>query len=410
MHALTSGLWMLMAILVTGCAGAPRKDALRFGSDSALPVGFPSTVRIVDDTRHAFETRAPRILEQVHAAAEGGPINVLALSGGGAGAAYGAGALVGWTRQGTRPDFQIVTGVSAGALMAPFAFIGSSWDEELADAYSGGRTQHLFQGNWMRALFGASVYRGTPLVDLVDRYVTDKLLRAVAAEAAKGRLLMIATTDLDKEQTVIWNLGVIAAQGGDSARRLFRDVIVASASIPGLFPPVIIHVEESGTVYDEMHVDGGTTSPLFIAPEIASVLQVDAPFLHGANVYIVENGQFGALTQTTPIRTIPILKRSITAALQSSSLAAVEIALSMAERNGMRVRVTAIPNGYPFLGSLNVEPARMKALFDFGVQCAIENKLWVTPVDLIDHVERARVTPSSGPPACPVEVTKTPGP
>ncbi len=312
---------------------------------------------------------------------------MLALSGGGSGAAFGAGALVGWTRQGTRPEFQIVTGVSAGALIAPFAFLGPKWDEQLTDAYSGARTRHLFKPRWLGALFGASVYRGKPLVDLVDRYVTGDLLHAVAAEAANGRLLLIATTDLDKEQTVIWNLGVIAAHGGDNARKLFRDVIVASASIPGVFPPVLIHVAASGSTYDEMHVDGGTTSPLFIAPEFASVLQVDSSALHGAHVYIVVNGKFGTQTQTTPDRMVPIVKRSITAALQRGTLAAVEVALSVAERNDMQLRVTEVPNDYPFLGPLDVDPSRMKALFDFGVRCALEERLWTTPVELLEQRE-----------------------
>lgn len=239
-------LWILIAGLACACAGNLRKEAPRLGSGVALPIGFPSTVRIVDDTRDAFETRATRILNQVRAAARGGPVNVLALSGGGSGAAFGAGALVGWTRQGTRPEFQIVTGVSAGALIAPFAFLGPKWDEQLTDAYSGARTRHLFKPRWLGALFGASVYRGKPLVDLVDRYVTGDLLHAVAAEAANGRLLLIATTDLDKEQTVIWNLGVIAAHGGDNARKLFRDVIVASASIPGVFPRSLFMSQRQG--------------------------------------------------------------------------------------------------------------------------------------------------------------------
>src|SRR5882762_10566466 len=168
------------------------------------------------------------------------------------GVAFGAGALVGWSRTGTRPDFQVVTGVSAGALLAPLAFLGPRWDATITDAFSGGRTQHLLQPRWIRALLGASVYRGEPLVKLVDHYVTDELLRAVAAESAKGRLLLVATTDLDHERTVIWDMGRIAAEGGARGRGLFRDVLVASASIPGVFPPVLIRVEESGIEFDEM--------------------------------------------------------------------------------------------------------------------------------------------------------------
>jgi hypothetical protein len=253
----------------------------------------------------------------------------------------------------------------------------------------------------MSALFRASVYRGKPLLDLVDHYVTDDVLKAVARESAKGRLLLVATTDLDKEQTVIWNLGVIAAQGGENARRLFRDVIVASASIPGLFPPVMIRVAQSGVLFDEMHVDGGTTAALFIAPELASLLPVGSNLLDGANVYIIVNGQFGAGNETTPLRTIPILKRSVTASLQSSSLAAVEIALSLAQRNGMQLRVTEIPNDYPYLGPLDVQPSRMRTLFDFGVRCARQGQLWATPIELLDRVELARRTPVGMEPECP---------
>jgi hypothetical protein len=394
-------LWILLALLATGCAGAPRRSAPPFSDVEAVPVGFPSTVRIVDDTRRAFETRAPKVLDQVRAAAKDQPINVLAVSGGGVGAAFGAGALVGWSREGTRPQFQIVTGVSAGALIAPFAFLGPTWDTQLIELFSGTRTQNLLQPHWISALFRASIYRGKPLADLVDHYVTADLLRAVATEAGKGRLLLVATTDLDREQTVIWNLGVIAAQGGDSARRLFRDVIIASASIPGVFPPVLIRVTKSGMLFDEMHVDGGTTSSLFIAPQMANILPFGSNLLDGANVYLIVNGQFGSRSQSISMRTIPILRRGITAALQSGSFDAVEIALSLAQRNGMRLRVTEIPNDYPYLGPLNAQPSNMKALFDFGERCARAQQLWATPVELLDRVELSRQVPADAPSICP---------
>ena len=343
----------------------------------------------------------PRVLEQIHAAASGGPLNVLALSGGGVGAAFGAGALVGWSRLGTRPEFQVVTGVSAGALIAPFAFLGPLWDDRLTDIFSGERTQHLLQSHWLGAFFGASIYRGEPLFKLVDRYVTDELLRAVAAEAAKGRRLLIATTDLDREETVIWNLGTVAAQGGESARRLFRDVIIASCSIPGLFPPVMVRVTKSGASFDEMHVDGGTTSPLFIAPELANLLPAKGALLEGANVYIIVNGQIGTQVLTTPIKTTPIVRRSIEAALNGNALEAVEIAWSLAQRNGMQLRITEIPNDYPYRGPLDVQPVRMKALFDYGVRCAQQQELWTTSLELLDRIERSRLGSVGATVQCP---------
>ena len=392
---------LLLAILAAACAGVSRRDGPRDWYSEAVPLGFPSTVRIASDTPRTFENRAPRVLKQVHEAAGSDPISILALSGGGGGSAFGAGALIGWSAHGTRPQFQIVTGVSAGSLIAPFAFLGTAWDARLTEIFSGERTQHLLQSHWISALFGDSIYRGEPLAELADQYVTPDLIRAVAAEAAKGRLLLVATTDLDKMRTVIWNLGVIAAQGGENARRLFRDVIVASASIHGVYTPVIIRVADAGTEYDEMHVDGGTTTALFIAPEIASLMPVDANPLRGANVYLIVNGQFGAQARTTPVRTLPILSRSITAALQSSSRAGVEVALSLAQRDDMNLLLTEIPNDYPFTGPLDLARVKMKALFDFGARCAQENKLWTTPREMLDRIELAYKTPNNATPECP---------
>jgi predicted acylesterase/phospholipase RssA len=245
------------------------------------------------------------------------------------------------------------------------------------------------------------VYRGRPLFDLVDHYVTDELVREIAAQSARGRLLLVATTDLDKEQTVIWNLGEIAAQKGGGARSLLRDVIIASASVPGVFPPVMIRVSAAGQEFDEMHVDGSTTAALFIAPELANVLPVNSSMLQGASVYLVVNGQFGAATETTPNRTVPILKRSFSAASQSSSRAAVEVALALARRNGMELRVTQIPNDYPYRGPLDADPATMAALFDFGVQCALHDALWATPLEVLDRMEANRPKPPSSSPGCP---------
>ncbi|TLY68251.1 MAG: hypothetical protein E6K47_09700, partial [Gammaproteobacteria bacterium] len=250
-------------MLLSGCAGVPRRGAPAVDYANATLPGFPPDIRWSAQTRRDFDGRRARLLRQVQAAARGGPINVLVLSGGGAGGAFGAGALAGWSRSGTRPEFQIVTGVSAGALIAPLAFAGQDWDPELTEAFSGGQTQHLMHARWAGAIFGASVYRGEPLAQLVDRYVTDDLLTAIAREAEKGRLLLVATTDLDTEQTVIWNLGLIAQQGGAKSRRLFRDVLIASVSVPGIFPPMMIRVEQAGEDFEEMHVDGSATASMF---------------------------------------------------------------------------------------------------------------------------------------------------
>jgi patatin-like phospholipase/acyl hydrolase len=307
-------LILVAALPVIGCVTI--RKAAPIAPEAVAPIGFPHSVRVVRRTPQIFEERdAPRI-PRLASVADGTRLNILALSGGGAGGAFGAGVLVGWSRAGTRPDFQIVTGVSAGALIAPLAFLGPSWDGVLEEAFSGSQTEHLLQRDAMGALFGSSIYRGGPLAALVDHYVTDKLIRAVAAEAAKGRLLLVATTNLDTEQTTIWDLTRIATQGGEPGRQLFRDVLIASASVPGIFPPVLIRVEESGKQFDELHVDGGTTASFFIGPDIAEFVPNASTTLRGGNLYVILNEQLGATTKTTPIRTLAIFKRAIAAGIQ----------------------------------------------------------------------------------------------
>lgn len=390
-----------LAALAAGCADTSRLAAPGSDAGATAPVGFPATVRSVGETRRRFEMQAKPLLAAVRAAAGTDPINVLALSGGGAGGAFGAGALVGWSRRGTRPQFNVVTGVSAGALIAPFAFLGPSWDGQLADAFDGRLTGRLLKFRWAGALVDSSVYRGEPLAALVDGFVTEALLEAVAGEAAKGRILLVATTDLDRAQTVVWNLGAIASRRGPAARALFRDVLIASASIPGLFPPVLIRVTGAHGEYDEMHVDGGTTGALFVAPELAAIVPHALDDLAGANVYVLVNGQFGALAETTPRRTIPILRRSVAAGLEGEARRAVEYAASLAERYQMNVRVTEIPDDFPYHGPLDVRPSSMNALFEFGMSCAMASQLWATPVDVLDRAERARLRAGNDAALCP---------
>ena len=400
-HFRAGGLCLVVLLSLCACSTAARRQAPLLTSRDAVPAGFSHEVMYVDDGRQDHDADATRLLSRIRQSAAGGHINVLALSGGGSGIAFGAGALVGWTRSGTRPEFQIVTGVSAGALLAPLAFLGPGWDHTVTEAFSGAQTQHLLQSRWIRALFGASVYRGEPLVELVDRYVTDDLLRAVAAESSRGRLLLVGTTDLDHERTVIWDMGRIAAEGGERARRLFRDVLVASASIPGIFPPVLIRVREGGVEFDEMHVDGTTTAPFFIAPETGPLSSQELQALEGATVYVIVNGQLGGTTMTTPVRTVSIVRRGVDAALESSSRTAVEVALSVSNQAEMTLRVSEIPDDYPYTGWLDMGRANMGALFDFGMRCAAQNGLWDSAAHALARSKQASFSPPGAPASCP---------
>lgn len=324
-------------------------------------------------------TRSNEILSRLQAAAADGSVDILAISGGGVGGAFGAGALVGLTRNGSRPQFELVTGVSTGALIAPFAFLGPAWDKRLTEAAMTAGNGSLLQ--WRGGIiYDPAVYSGEPLAKFVDRFVTSELVSAVAAEAAKGRMLLVATTDLDKEESVIWDLGAIASHGGEEARALFRDVLTASASIPGVFPPVMIRVEEDGIAYDEMHVDGGTIQSFFVAPEINRYLPVRIDGLAGVNVYVIINGQIGVSPGTTPLSTIPILSRSYSATMKHISRRDIGIAAAFALRHGMNFHFTEIPVVYPFPGLLDFRAPTIQALFNYAAACAETGHLW-TVVD-----------------------------
>ncbi len=383
------GAAILLASLLGACA-TPRLPAPPKLIDQVAPPGFPRNVRFLSNDRDFLVRHLKAAVRSLSAAADGTPIRILALSGGGAGGAFGAGALYGLTRAGKRPVFQVVTGVSAGALLAPFAFLGPSWDPQLKDAFDSHRTEHLLRPRtWLGILFHPGIYRRGPLVGLVDHFVTARMIRAVAAQARRGRLLLVATTDLDKQESVIWNMGLIAEHGGPAARKLFAQVLVASASIPGVFPPVIIRVQGGGKTYDEMHVDGGTTLPFFVASNIADVLPLHLPELEGARVYVIVNGQLSTYPKTTAQKPMAVLSRSFSAALMHASRRALVLSAVFARHFGMHFRFTYLPMSYPYHGSLDFNYSNMHRLFNYGVRCAEAAQLWTTLDEAIDEGQRA---------------------
>jgi len=244
----------------------------------------PNSIRTLGADGQFSTVSSQSVARRVLSQRVGEPVNILALSGGGADGAFGAGALVGLTQSALRPQFSVVAGVSAGALIAPYAFLGSGWDDQLVEVYTSGGAEHLLQSGRSGGLFASGAHSGAALWQLVDRYTTDTLIQAVAHEASTGRLLLVTTTDVSTGEPVVWDLGSIAMNGGPAARELFRDVLVASASVPGLFPPVVIRVQEQQVLSEEVHVDGAIAAP-FLVP-----LGFVEPS-HEAAVYVIVNGR-----------------------------------------------------------------------------------------------------------------------
>jgi len=307
---------------------------------------------------------------------------ILALSGGGANGAFGAGVIVGWTESGDRPRFDVVTGISTGALTAPFAFLGPDWDDELRAAYTDGRTDGLLSPGQLAILRGPSLFSASALRALVDDSVTTELLNAIAAEHAAGRTLLIATTNLDTEETVIWNMGLLASQG-ETALPLFRDILVASASIPGVFPPVLIPgTNDAGQVVMEMHVDGGVNTPFLAIPEELLMWNAPGEIPGNAHLYILLNGQLGRNTGVTPGRLGDILARTFDSVSKAQARQALAANAAFAARNGLTLSLSAIPDDLS-VSSLRFDAESMQALFDLGRSRSISGQAW-GPVTLVE--------------------------
>jgi len=319
--ALTALIVFVHAVGLQGCATEPVRHPLpetRF--EQAIVPGLPADVRYWgDDPSAAFRDWLTSPEDELGVCCAGlmdRSHNYLVISSGGVEGAFGAGLLVGWTAAGTRPEFQVVTGVSAGAMIAPFAFLGSAYDGTLRDIYSSFSSKDLIERRGVRqALEGDSIMDTAPLRRLIDRYLGDAEIAQIAAEGRKGRKLLIGTTNLNAGRPVVWDLTKIAGSGAPNARHTIGDLILASASVPGVFPPVRIGVESAGVRYDEVHVDGGVTAQLFLGPAGVDWKRVTERLrVRGLpQVYVIRNAR--AYPKWTALRTrvSPLLEDSISA-------------------------------------------------------------------------------------------------
>jgi len=309
----------LAQVALSGCAAPGRLPAVPTASIPQATTGVGHVRYLVarETDTFAAEARAVMQREKAWLASQGHsgelpPAYFLAISGGGDNGAFGAGLLNGWTASGTRPEFRLVTGVSTGALIAPFAFLGPKYDYVLERVYTQTSQKDIFKKrNMIKGILGDGMADTSPLAGVIASYVNQELLDAIAAEYAKGRVLLVGTANLDSLEPVIWNMTAIAASKDPSSITLFRKILLASASIPGAFPPVMIDVEVNGTRYQEMHVDGGTMAQVFLFPPSISAKEIAADYGRTRVAYIIRNARLDADWASVERRTLPIAARAI---------------------------------------------------------------------------------------------------
>ncbi|MET0273143.1 MAG: patatin-like phospholipase family protein [Phenylobacterium sp.] len=348
------------------------------GVDARMP-GFERARLTIGEAEDSLAEAADRLsLPRLAGSRE--DFNILAISGGASGGAFGAGVLVGLTRAAKRPKFAIVTGVSTGALMAPFAFLGPDWDDRLADAYVGGHAARIWSLSRLAPTLDGGLLRPEALDSLIDPFVDAEMIAAVAREHALGRRLLVATTNLDSEEACLWDMGEIASQGGDEALKLFRTVLAASASLPGLFPPRRIRCEADGVAYDELHADGGLAAPLFVMPEALLRWRDLGRRLRRGRIYVIVNMSLAQTPRTTETNVASVLLRSFDTMLRFSYRQALSIAANFCADRDLPLSVASLPIDPLGRNMLTFDTAVMKGIFEAAIEQAQGPNLWVTPL------------------------------
>ncbi len=369
--------------LAAACAHVPERSALpEEGVEEATVLGIPRARMWGDDTppwahdwlewsKAEVKARYPGVFAKKH--------TYLAISGGGENGAFAAGLLLGWTERGDRPEFTSVTGVSAGALVAPFAFLGPEYDEVLRLVASGLEADDVYkERRLLRALRTDAFATTEPLQALIAKYVDQEMMEKIAAAHRDGRTLNIGTANLDSMRPVIWRIGAIANSGHPKALELIHSILLASASIPGAFPPVLIPVDYEGETFDELHVDGGAASQVFLYPigldwdHVLEKLEVPGR----PKVYIIRNSRLDPMYQETRNKIIPIAERSISSIIRTQGIGDLYRIFLETCRDGLDFNLAYIPVDFVETSTAEFDTEYMQSLYDMAYQRSLNGYPW----------------------------------
>jgi hypothetical protein len=372
---------------LSGCSLPVRQPAVpQAWSEQAEVVGLPGVryvvhaemPRFIRDAMESFYREQTYLVQQGQTGTSPAA-NFLTLSGGGDNGAFGAGLLCGWTAAGNRPEFKAVNGISTGALIAPFAFLGPKYDAALKEVFTQSSPKDILEmRSFLAVAFEDAMADNAPLERLLKKYVTEDMLKAIAQEYAKGRLLLIATTNLDANQAVIWNMGKIATIGHPQALELFRKIMLASAAIPGTFPPVMIDVEANGQRYQEMHVDGGATAQVFLYPPALKLAELSKQrgIVRERRLYLIRNARLAPDWAEVERRTLSIIGRAFNSLFQSQGVGDLYKIYAETQRDGIDFNLAYIPKSFNVPRKEEFDTDYMRKLFQTGYDLAVRGYPW----------------------------------
>lgn len=385
-------LWISWAVLFSACSTLhPRHPVPSESANIAEPPGYH---QIRDWGDHFSPVLQQSVVVALQKESEPDnpfgktPVQYLSLSGGGMNGAFGAGFLCGWSQEGSRPTFDFVTGVSAGALLAPFAFIGTAQDPVLREIYSTLSPKDLFKRKGLlRIIRDDSVLDTAPLRQLLEKRITPELMEQIAREHERGRRLWIGTANLDAHRPVIWDMGKIAATRLPEGRNLFIQIMMASSAVPGAFPPMYVAVEADGHAYDELHVDGGVGRQVFAYGPVLHMDEVrrtlnDLGRERPAELFVIRNGDLGSHYDPVKPRALNIVLESLNTLTHHQAEGDFYRMYLFAEHDKCNFNLTGIPVEYVRKSKIEFDPQEMRRLFDLGESMGKTGRCWIhTPWD-----------------------------
>jgi len=387
-RAIPLGLVLALAWMGAGCSTIRPRHAVPANKQSRTEIpGLPGVRAWGDEFSPVFQQSLVQAFAAALASSPSAAVetwDLLAISGGAGDGAYGAGLLCGWTQAGNRPKFRLVTGISTGALMAPFAFLGPEYDEELSALYTNITSRNIFTFGFLdplRMFYRDYVANTRPLRNLAQKHYNREMIEKIAVEHRQGRRLYVGTTCLDAQRPVIWDLGAIAASQHPNKVRLFQEIVLASAAIPVLFPPVYLEVEADGETYDEMHVDGGVIAQVFICGSVLDPADAWREARGGGGAprlrfFVIRNNHLSPDWQEVRPRITAIAKRALGTLTKAGGAADVDRIADYARQHNADFNLAFIPFWKSLDRKEEFDRKFMTELYHDGFQAAKDGYPW----------------------------------